>query len=321
METIENSDELIKLFIGRNDQNSKYYVESEHFDITPVKGTRCGLKRVVNDIHLPLFVKNLSCTKHMEVRREDTFVIGYPKSGTTWIEEIVWLIKNDLNFELSKKRFHMERVRYIDSGVSRLELSEIPNPRVFKSHLPLQFLPDNIENKAKIVYAMRNPKDCVVSTYNHVTSFKRDEHFSGSLQDLVDLFLEGKYWFGPWWSHINEFTALNNVHVVHYESLLKNPYGEIRRLANYLEKDFSDMELDMLVRYTSFNSMKNLTSMDFFKYFKGCNYIDENAVFFKKGIIGNWMNYFTQEESDRFDTVIAQKLKYHGAIDYGNNNN
>lgn len=67
---------------------------------------------------------------------------------------------------------------------------------------------------------MRNPKDLVVSTYKFLKSMKETE-FIGTLDDMVNLFCEGKSCFGPWWEHLNQYENLENIHIIHYEELLE----------------------------------------------------------------------------------------------------
>lgn len=42
--------------------------------------------------------------KNMEIYEDDIWVISFPKSGTTWTQEMTWLIGNNLDFETAKKR-------------------------------------------------------------------------------------------------------------------------------------------------------------------------------------------------------------------------
>lgn len=70
--------------------------------------------------------------------------------GTSWVEEIVWLLKNNLDYEAAKSKFHFSRVTFVDSGCSEKRAELLPSPRIFKTHLPLKFLPDNIEKKIKV---------------------------------------------------------------------------------------------------------------------------------------------------------------------------
>lgn len=40
---------------------------------------------------------------NFKVRSDDTWVVTFPRSGTTWTQELVWLISNNLDFETAKK--------------------------------------------------------------------------------------------------------------------------------------------------------------------------------------------------------------------------
>lgn len=43
--------------------------------------------------------KHAEYIRKFEVFDDDVWVISFPKSGTTWTEELVWLVSNDLNYE------------------------------------------------------------------------------------------------------------------------------------------------------------------------------------------------------------------------------
>jgi hypothetical protein len=147
----KNEQNLINLLNARQDPNHRYYVEKEDFIVEQVPGTG-GLKKA-GDIYIPMWCMNLKVTKEMTVKPDDVFVIGYPKSGTTWLEEIVWLIVNNLNFEQAKSKFHyFERVMFLDDGVSDAELLDMKSPRVIKSHFTREFLPDNLNYRAKVIF-------------------------------------------------------------------------------------------------------------------------------------------------------------------------
>lgn len=150
--------------------------------------------------------------------------------GTTWVEEIVWLMKNNLNFELAKAKFHYTRVVFPDMGCPKSLADSLPSPRVFKSHLPIKFLPDNIENKAKLIYVTRNPKDLLMSLYTFQKSIVSDE-YEGTFEDFFNLFINGQTMYGPWWEHINQYNKLSNVHFINYEDLF-----EVRLQLNELNR-------------------------------------------------------------------------------------
>ncbi|VEN33643.1 unnamed protein product [Callosobruchus maculatus] len=47
------------------------------------------------------------------VRDQDVWICGYPKSGTTWTQEMVWMIMNNLDVEGAKEDIHF-RVPFIE---------------------------------------------------------------------------------------------------------------------------------------------------------------------------------------------------------------
>ena len=90
-------------------------------------------------------------------------------------------------------------------------------------------------------------------------------------------------------------------------------------MAKFLQvKELTDPEMNRLVSYISFDNMKKVKSLDYFQTLYDPGIFDrDTAVFYRKGKIGNWREHFTSELSQKFDTVIQDKLKYKGEIDYG----
>lgn len=67
------------------------------------------------------------------------------------MQEILWLLKNNLDFEQAKKLPQTVRVPFLDMGYfSPKVLDKMDSPRVFKSHFTIPFLPDNFNKIAKV---------------------------------------------------------------------------------------------------------------------------------------------------------------------------
>lgn len=52
--------------------------------------------------------------KNMEVFEDDVWVISFPKCGTTWLQEMVWLINNGLNFNVAKEQKLANRFPFLE---------------------------------------------------------------------------------------------------------------------------------------------------------------------------------------------------------------
>ncbi|CAF1047365.1 unnamed protein product [Brachionus calyciflorus] len=259
------------------------------------------------NILFPGFTNDLLKIKTMKLRPDDTFIIGYPKSGTTWTEEIVWLVENNLDYDKSLKTSHFERVLFLDKEPI-IKIDQLPAPRVLKSHLPLEYLPDDIAKFCKVIYIMRNPKDVLVSYFSFVKWLK-DLEFSGTLEDIVEHFSKNKILYGDWCDHVNKYFSNPDVLFICYEDLLEKQMETVKKIVEFLGKKKTDEEIEKLIEFTSFHKMK--TNKSFGMIPKDWNeFIDkfDFKLFFRKGQIGNWVSHFTEKMSDFVDEIVKQKI-------------
>lgn len=49
-----------------------------------------------------------------ETRESDVFVVTFMKCGTTWMQELAWLLLNNLDFERAKSNFLLRRSPHIE---------------------------------------------------------------------------------------------------------------------------------------------------------------------------------------------------------------
>lgn len=52
--------------------------------------------------------------KNMEVYEDDLWVVTWMKSGTTWCQEMLWLLNNDLDYKTAKQIPLMARYSFIE---------------------------------------------------------------------------------------------------------------------------------------------------------------------------------------------------------------
>ena len=52
--------------------------------------------------------------KNFEVFDDDVWLVTYPKSGTTWSQEMLYLLKNDLDYEKAAKSVLNERFPFLE---------------------------------------------------------------------------------------------------------------------------------------------------------------------------------------------------------------
>ena len=95
---------------------------------------------------------------------------------------------------------------------------------LIKTHLPSHILPSSaIENKTKIIYIYRNPKDVMVSYY-HFARMLKYSNYRGTLVKFIRSFKRGAVPYAPYFPHIDGYLKLEkeipeNVLVITYEDI------------------------------------------------------------------------------------------------------
>ncbi|XP_020607142.1 sulfotransferase family cytosolic 1B member 1-like isoform X2 [Orbicella faveolata] len=132
---------------------------------------------------------------NFQTRGDDVFVVSYPKSGTTWLQEILWQVYN--NGEKSTTKI-FDRVPMLERGTSsdRIDVTALPSPRLLHTHLTYDVIPKGKaeDTKCKYIYVMRNPKDVAVSFYEFLKPKDSTSvsGFNGPWEFFARLLLEGK---------------------------------------------------------------------------------------------------------------------------------
>jgi len=271
---------------------------------------------------------------NMEVREGDIWVVTPPKCGTTWMQELVWLVSNQLDFDAASKlpqvyRFpflEMESLTYwneddrdieIDSLQQNVEnqpkffansmkhVESLPSPRFIKTHHPISMLPPHLLDKAKVIYVGRNVKDICVSSFYHE---RPDTTFS----KWAEAFKEGEVMIGNWFEHMKEASDVRehpNFKSFWYEDMKDDFVSVIKQVAAFLGKEIEEAAVEKLVAFLDINKMRKnpMVNKEVEKPPTA-----EAPSFIRKGIVGDWKTHFTAEESGEWDRWIQGELERTG---------
>lgn len=224
--------------------------------------------------------------QNLKVREDDVWITGYPKTGTTWLHNIVRQLKRGINvnvpthrssdeifdsaimYEHSNGNEHFQKV--IDMRDKRFDKFEkMPSPRILKTHLASFLLPKEIwTTKSKVIQIIRNPKDATVSLYYMQRNTAKQ--FSGTLEEFCDRLMNDEAVFGPFFDYLFSFWQLrhlDHVLIVTYEQLSADLFNGIKRISEFLDCTYTDEQLKDLTEYVSFETMSKQfvdeTSKDF----------------------------------------------------------
>nr|CAH0100697.1 unnamed protein product [Daphnia galeata] len=271
----------------------------------------------------PHYGENAEELYNFHIRPDDIWVLSFPKSGTTWTQELVWLIANDCDFEGAQKKLNdrspflefpylLPRPQDLSTVETQMKYREnLASPRIMKSHLPLDLLSPELGKTCKVVYVARNPKDVIVSYYYHHRLIKF-HYFDGDLESFAHRFMQDQVFYSPYFGQIlsawERAKTEENVLFLFYEDLKKDLRGGIEKVAKFLGKSLSEDQLEKLVQHLTFENLSKNSAVNK-EDGKTSGSFHEDGNFMRKGETGDWEKHFSPELSRKIDEWTELNLR------------
>src|ERR1022692_4616892 len=180
-----------------------------------------GIKRALG-LHMP--------GRMLDVFPDDTFLVSYPKSGSTWVRFLVAHLRSP---EKNPDFTNINDLFTDFQAFSKRALLRLPRPRTMKSH---QYFDPRYR---KVLYIVRDPRDVVLAEYHFgIKQRLHDENYP--LAAYIPRFLAGTtgHAYGSWFEHLASwyFTRRDDPQflLVRYESLHAQTAIELARIADFL---------------------------------------------------------------------------------------
>ncbi|XP_067667997.1 sulfotransferase 1C4-like [Haliotis asinina] len=256
----------------------------------------------------------IKSVKKAQLKDDDIIICAYPKCGTHWLWEVIeMLISGTLQHQKDVKETRMFEF------IGKDGMEALPPRRVFNTHLPLRMLPKQVvEKKIKCIQIMRNPKDACVSFFNHCKNIPKPLGYEGDFAEFAEAFLTGKIPFGSYSTYLqtwkDEVAAAPELPTLdmYYEDMKMDPATSVKKVARFLGLASSDKFCEDVADACSFTKMKKVdqemkSGLPMKMWEDG-----SGGTFYRKGEIGDWKNWFTVAQSERFDQLWNKKMKDSG---------
>lgn len=222
-------------------------------------------------------------------------VAEYPKSGGTWLCQML-------------------------SAYLSIEFNRNKSPRFEKNILHGHY-PYFNSDKNILIHQIRDGRDVMVSLYHHMyfgngiipqsivnsyrkkVSFKNFENITDNMPAYIEYMFTKFSISGKklnWASFINSFNNKENVVQVKYEDLLSQPIDQLSNLLIKLNGEGFQIDLQKLNNIAEQFSFEALA-----KRKRGQ---ENKSNFLRKGIIGDWKNYFNKEACEVFNYYAGKEL-------------
>ncbi len=225
------------------------------------------------------------------------------------MQELVFLITTNGDVDAAMKTRSNERAPLLEMTIpgqpSNYDIiMKRPSPRLIKTHLYLKFFAKSLqEAKSKCIVVFREPKDSLVSYFHHYQNFVG---YNGSFDEYFEMYKRGEIVLGDpfdyaisWWEQKDE----DNFMFTSYEEMREDIRGVIKKMAKFLDKDLSDETVEKIVEHTSFEKMKANPM---------ANKSEIMDNFIRKGIVGDWVNFMSEDQRALVDSRAKEVREKYG---------
>ena len=168
-------------------------------------------------------------------RADDVIIATYPKSGTTWMQQIVHALRTggEMDFEeITQVVPWLEMAHDMDID---LEQSQSAGVRAFKTHMNGEIAPGG----CRYIFVVRDPRDVAVSFYRFFEGWLFEPGTIDIDTFCREFFVTGSR-SGSYWSHLLSWCrrrSADSILMLAFEEMKTDLAGTVERVADFLRMD------------------------------------------------------------------------------------
>jgi hypothetical protein len=233
-----------------------------------------------------------------EFDEDDVFIVGHPKSGNTWFQNLAAGVIHGVDPEYARDALIADLV----PGHRRRYYKRYSKPMCFRSHhLPRP-------EYRRIVYLLRDGRDVMVSYFHHLQAVRgREVDFLRVVRgdDVI--------WPYKWHEHVEGWLAnpyRAAMMIIKYEDLKTDPVKELRRFCKFGGWERDDSLLSSVAQKGSFEKMLRkevIQGMD------NPNW-PRDKLFVRRGEVGSYLDEMPRHILEAFLHEAGDTLRKFGYL-------
>lgn len=257
--------------------------------------------------------------KYNKMQAVDALIISYPKSGRTWLQNILK--------EIGLLEFNDDQTVDASDGISKsLELlgnNSSGFPKFLANHASSSWEQAegilgseeikkddlNLYNKSKILFLYRDPRDVMVSQYYHLKN--RNKIKSVEKEDMISNDIVGLKKIINFMNKWNEFEKANTeILGLSYEEMKADTGAAVSKLFNFIGVPLEKGIIDQAVENSTLKKMQKKQASNSNKdpWTKTSNPKNINSFQSRKGVVGDYLNFFSEDQILRINKIISEHL-------------
>lgn len=240
----------------------------------------------------------------------DIVIATYPKSGTTWVQQIAHGLRSSGNMDFTEI---MQVSPWLELAPRRpgadLTVAQKYEPRLFKTHLTTL----HASHVPKYIHIVRDPKDTLISYYNYWADIIIDPKLI-SIEDFAETFFfddavgdlnDGEY-KASYWQHLISWRQWTKTPILYlcFENMKEDLENSVLKIAEFLDIEPTQELIKIATKQSQFDFMR-AHKEQFTEYPQWSNKPFEKVV---TGNAGEHKTKISQKLSNEFD------LKWEKAI-------
>ena len=282
-----------------------------------MKGTKLDFYWANIRQKLGLFIKKPSfigfyigrARKYASLDQFGYIIVSYPKSGRTWLQKMIIEA-------ICLERGIKEKINDIT------ELSEMVDlPLILSTHAGSSW-EEHIQDEntvsvddwskyshAKVVFLYRDPRDILVSQYHHIVNrtgymtFHKDYVIDNKNVGLLKIINFMNKWLKNSDAHSDKIMSLS------YETMRQDTETDLARLFEFWDIPVSPENIKQAIENCTLDKMrqkeKENADSPWMVTKKGAG---SNAFHSRKGMIGEYLEFFSEDQVDQINDKINEKL-------------
>jgi hypothetical protein len=242
----------------------------------------------------------------------ELYLISYPCSGRTWLRVLIGKLLCD-HFSLDEKLMldtpNLTQKAGILKSMYTHDCSLVEDYYYYVAN-EVFFDKARFSGK-KVILLVRDPRDVMVSYYSHLS--KRDKKYKGSISEFIrdeKVGIKKLLAFNNLWIDNQHF--LKELLIIKYEDIRRETAINLKKVISFMEvEDFSQNVLDKSIEFASFENMKKLEKINFWKDYSRANILqprtsNPEGSKVRQGKVGDFANTLSEEDIKFINDSIVE---------------